>query len=521
MRRITWPSTQLSVCSPPGALRDVILLRGIEPNMRWRQFCAELLAASEELGAEHGRDPRRAARRHPAHPPDPGLRHRHRARASPTGSSSSSPTTRARPASSGSSRTPPPRPTCPSVSFWAAVPHYVAQPPCPKATLALLGQLEDLLEVSIPLADLPEEARAWERGVDELVRGGRGDRRLRPGARGDPGHRRPPRGERRGHRARVRAVPQAPRVRRRLTAARPCPPAGVPPTRMLVSDPGSPRSPIRCGDLGTDTPMSAGRVALAARAGRRGGRRGGCGPGRRRSRRRAPRRPRRRRRPARPGASRSSASAARTTGTSARPASRDAPATAVRQAASRLSRAGEVGVGPLPVGAVVVREQRQPDRHRVDAGLAEPGDQHQVALGLRHLLALVADHPGVHVGPGEGRARRRRPAPRTRSSRGAGTPGRCRRPGRRSSAPRWCSAIAEHSMCQPGRPRPSARVPGRLAGTLAPARAGSPAGPSCRAGRGRRRARRRPPASRSSDRFDTEPNRGSERTEKYRSPSTS
>ena len=56
----------------------------------------------------------------------------------------------------------------PAVSFWAAVPHYVAQPPCPKATLALLGQLEDLLEISIPLGDLPEESRAWERGVDEL-----------------------------------------------------------------------------------------------------------------------------------------------------------------------------------------------------------------------------------------------------------------------------------------------------------------------------------------------------------------
>ena len=30
----------------------MILLRGIEPNMRWRQFCAELLAAATELGAE-------------------------------------------------------------------------------------------------------------------------------------------------------------------------------------------------------------------------------------------------------------------------------------------------------------------------------------------------------------------------------------------------------------------------------------------------------------------------------------
>jgi predicted ATP-grasp superfamily ATP-dependent carboligase len=49
------------------------------------------------------------------------------------------------------------------------VPHYVSAPPCPKATLALLGQIEELLEVSIPLGDLPELARAWERGVDELA----------------------------------------------------------------------------------------------------------------------------------------------------------------------------------------------------------------------------------------------------------------------------------------------------------------------------------------------------------------
>ena len=55
------------------------------------------------------------------------------------------------------------------MSVWAAVPHYVAQPPCPKATLALLRQIEDLLDIAVPLGDLPEEARAWERGVDELA----------------------------------------------------------------------------------------------------------------------------------------------------------------------------------------------------------------------------------------------------------------------------------------------------------------------------------------------------------------
>ena len=57
----------------------------------------------------------------------------------------------------------------PAVSLWAAVPHYVAQPPSPKATLALLRGVEDVLDLSLPLADLAEEARAWERGVDELA----------------------------------------------------------------------------------------------------------------------------------------------------------------------------------------------------------------------------------------------------------------------------------------------------------------------------------------------------------------
>jgi proteasome assembly chaperone (PAC2) family protein len=56
-----------------------------------------------------------------------------------------------------------------AVSFWAQVPHYVAQPPCPKATLALLRRIEDLLDVTIPLGDMPEAARAWERGVDRLA----------------------------------------------------------------------------------------------------------------------------------------------------------------------------------------------------------------------------------------------------------------------------------------------------------------------------------------------------------------
>ena len=57
----------------------------------------------------------------------------------------------------------------PGLSLWAAVPHYVAQAPSPKASLALLRRVEELLDVTVPLEELPEDARAWEHGVDELA----------------------------------------------------------------------------------------------------------------------------------------------------------------------------------------------------------------------------------------------------------------------------------------------------------------------------------------------------------------
>jgi proteasome assembly chaperone (PAC2) family protein len=168
MRKITWPSTQISVCRPPGSSRDVILLRGIEPNMRWRQFCAELLAAADELGTELVVTLGALLADTPHTRPvpvsgtatEPDLVDRLKLEEStyegPTGIV-------------GVFQDACVQLDIPAVSFWAAVPHYVAQPPCPKATLALIGQIEDLLEISIPLADLPEESRAWERGVDELA----------------------------------------------------------------------------------------------------------------------------------------------------------------------------------------------------------------------------------------------------------------------------------------------------------------------------------------------------------------
>ena len=167
-RRIIWPGTQIAVASPPDLDRDVILVRGLEPNMRWRQFCAELLAACDELGGELVITLGALLADTP------------HTRPIPVTGTATEPELVDRLKLEQSSYEGPTgivgifQDACiqldiPAVSYWAAVPHYVAQPPCPKATLALLGQLEDLLEVSIPLGELAEEARAWERGVDELA----------------------------------------------------------------------------------------------------------------------------------------------------------------------------------------------------------------------------------------------------------------------------------------------------------------------------------------------------------------
>ena len=167
-RRLTWPTTSISVASPPELDRDVILLRGIEPNMRWRQFCGELLAVCDELGGTLVVTLAALLADTPHTRPIPvsgtatelelvdRLKLEQSTYEGPTGIV-------------GVFQDACVRLDMPAVSYWAAVPHYVAQPPCPKATLALLGQLEDLLEASIPLGDLPEDSRAWERGVDELA----------------------------------------------------------------------------------------------------------------------------------------------------------------------------------------------------------------------------------------------------------------------------------------------------------------------------------------------------------------
>jgi proteasome assembly chaperone (PAC2) family protein len=167
-REIEWPELVIESASPAGAGRDVVFLSGAEPNLRWKGFSATVIAAARELGVElvislgalladipHTRpvqitgiaaDPDLVERlgfsqaRYEGPTGIVGVLHDACARAGLL-----------------------------SASLWAPVPHYVATVPSPKATLALLRRLEDLLGVPIETEELDEAAVEYERRLDEAV----------------------------------------------------------------------------------------------------------------------------------------------------------------------------------------------------------------------------------------------------------------------------------------------------------------------------------------------------------------
>jgi proteasome assembly chaperone (PAC2) family protein len=167
-RHVTWPTTRISWARPPGAERDVLLVRGIEPSMRWRSFVVEVLGHATAhdatmlvtLGALLADVPHTRPIPVSTTSDDPALMER----LALEPSTYQGPTGIVGVLHEGAARE-----GLPGLSLWAAVPHYVGQNPSPKATLALLRRVEELLDVTVPLGELPEDARAWEHGVDELA----------------------------------------------------------------------------------------------------------------------------------------------------------------------------------------------------------------------------------------------------------------------------------------------------------------------------------------------------------------
>jgi len=167
-RRIEWPENNLYAARVPSADRDVVLLDGTEPNLRWRTFSETIATAADTLGVEMvvTLGALIAEVSHTLPVPITGL------------------------ASSAElveeldlERSNYEGPTgivgvvhdlcrqggIDSASLWAAVPHYVAAVPNPKAALALLRRLEGLSGIAVEAAELEEETVDYEEQIGRAV----------------------------------------------------------------------------------------------------------------------------------------------------------------------------------------------------------------------------------------------------------------------------------------------------------------------------------------------------------------
>jgi proteasome assembly chaperone (PAC2) family protein len=167
-RRIDWPANVVVAARAPGAERDLVLVSGIEPNVRWRTFAETIVGAGQAMGAEMvvtlGALVADVAHTLPV--PITGL--------------ASDPELVERLSLSRSNYEGPTgivgvlhdvcrRRGLTSASLWAAVPHYVAAVPNPKAALALLRRLEGFTGVAIEAGDLEDASERFEEQVTQAV----------------------------------------------------------------------------------------------------------------------------------------------------------------------------------------------------------------------------------------------------------------------------------------------------------------------------------------------------------------
>ena len=168
IRSITWPTTQVFGLSIPSMARDLVIVTGVEPSMRWKSFTSDLLDLADDLEVSLivtlGSLLADTPHTRPITVTGTGAHPSISARLGVSVSKYEGPTGILGIIQDGCMRR-----GIDAISLWAAVPHYASNAPSPKATLALINTLEDFLDISIPLSDLPEAADAWEKDVNDLA----------------------------------------------------------------------------------------------------------------------------------------------------------------------------------------------------------------------------------------------------------------------------------------------------------------------------------------------------------------
>ncbi|GAA1814045.1 PAC2 family protein [Luedemannella flava] len=163
-RVIEWPTTRFSVASPPGSDHDVVLIRGIEPSTRWRTFGEQVLEICHSLEINRvvllGALLADVPYTRPLPISGSATEAADVARFNLTPSRYEGPT-----GIVGILQEACRHAEVDALSFWVHVPHYANNPPCPKATLALLHRVEEVLDLPVPMDDLAERAAEWEQRV--------------------------------------------------------------------------------------------------------------------------------------------------------------------------------------------------------------------------------------------------------------------------------------------------------------------------------------------------------------------
>jgi proteasome assembly chaperone (PAC2) family protein len=168
IRSITWPSTQVFGMAIPSMTRDLVIVTGVEPSMKWKSFTSDLLDLADDLEVSLivslGSLLADTPHTRPITVTGTGAHPSIANRLGVSVSKYEGPTGILGIIQDGCMRR-----GIDAISLWAAVPHYAANAPSPKATLALINTLEEFLNIEIPLADLPDKADAWEREVNDLA----------------------------------------------------------------------------------------------------------------------------------------------------------------------------------------------------------------------------------------------------------------------------------------------------------------------------------------------------------------
>jgi proteasome assembly chaperone (PAC2) family protein len=168
MEGVAWPDNLVVAAKAEEAERDLLLISGTEPSTRWRTFCNAVLDVAERCGVESvvtfGSLIADVAHTRPV--PITGLASDDEmisqlgfedvSYEGPTGVLG---------VFHGICR----ERGLSAASLWAAVPHYAAAVPNPKAGLALLRRLEGMIGIAVEAADLEDAAGSFERQVSQAV----------------------------------------------------------------------------------------------------------------------------------------------------------------------------------------------------------------------------------------------------------------------------------------------------------------------------------------------------------------